>query len=85
MATRWLGEGRATLRNAARLVARLCAELGLPATRLGPDELKADRRGITTHASVTEAFKRSSHVDPGGPGDRRWPWAEFLAMVGEYL
>ena len=79
--TNWMGGGFATMALTAKLVARLCLALDIPAVRLDPDDLKAGKRGITTHASVTVAFRKSTHVDPGGPGDKRWPWEKFLEMV----
>ena len=73
--------GLAVLQRAARLVAELCRYFGLPLERVDAAGLLAGARGITTHAAVTAAWHRCTHVDPGGPGDRRWPWTEFLAAV----
>ena len=55
--------------------------LNIPAERVDAAGLKAGKRGITTHASVSVAHRKSTHVDPGGPGDKRWPWAKFLELV----
>lgn len=84
--TDWLdGEGLATMRTTAELVAALCREEGIPAVRLEPHHLQApDCTGITTHWSVTRAFGKSTHVDPGGPNDKRWPWVEFLRLVQQH-
>lgn len=80
--TDWLaGDGRAVTERAAGLVAALCRRHGIPAERVDAAGLKRGGRGITSHAAVSEAFRRSTHQDPGLQGDRRWPWSEFLALV----
>lgn len=50
---------------AARLIAELCRRHTIPAAYLTSPDLRADRTGITTHASVSLAFGESSHTDPG--------------------
>lgn len=52
---------------AARLIAELCRRHSIPAAYLSSPDLRADRAGITTHASVSLAWGESSHTDPG-PG-----------------
>ncbi len=79
--TDWLGDGRPVIERSARLVAAVCRRWGIPLERVDAAGLLAGRRGITTHASVTEAFKRSTHQDPGLAGDKLWPWDEYLALV----
>lgn len=79
--TGWLGEGLPVLRRSAEIVAALCRSYQIPVQRVDAAGLLAGTRGITTHAMVTRAFKRSDHVDPGGPDDRLWPWDEYLTMV----
>jgi N-acetyl-anhydromuramyl-L-alanine amidase AmpD len=74
-------DGLAVLRNSAELVRSICDRWKIPMERVDAQGLRAGKRGITTHASVTEAFKRSTHVDPGGSGDARWPWDTFLQLV----
>jgi hypothetical protein len=69
-------EQRAMLKRTARLTARLCLAYDVPVQFVGPRELKAGKRGITTHANVSAAFKQSSHWDPGF-----WPRAWFMRMV----
>lgn len=83
--TNWLKEGLPTITKTAELVAALCQDLSIPLCRIDVDGLKAGERGITTHRAVTEASKRSTHVDPGGPGDARWPWSEFLDLVRGFM
>ena len=89
--TDWLAEGDGdrhglrVLRRSALLVAQLCHLLRLPVARVGPRDLKRGARGITSHAAVTKAFRRSTHIDPGGINDTRWPWPEYLLMVDDEL
>lgn len=85
--TDWLLEGATdisglpVIERTAELVRQICDRWQIPTERVDVAGLKAKRRGITTHAAVTEAFKKSNHVDPGMPGDRRWPWDKFLELV----
>jgi N-acetyl-anhydromuramyl-L-alanine amidase AmpD len=67
----------AVLRAAAR-TADLCSRYGIPAVRLGPAALKAGGKGVCGHWDISQAFKQSSHTDPGPA----FPWAEFMAAVG---
>jgi hypothetical protein len=83
--TNWLGDGLPVLKRTAKLVAQLCRYLGIPVESLSLDALKGGARGEVTHALVTKAYRKSSHVDPGGPNDERWPWPEFLGLVRDYL
>lgn len=53
------------LRLSAGLVAELLQKYDLPAEFLSPDELRAGKRGITTHANVTLAWGQTTHTDPG--------------------
>jgi hypothetical protein len=53
------------LRLSAGLVAELLQKYDLPAEFLSPDELRAGKRGITTHANVSKAFGQTTHTDPG--------------------
>lgn len=61
----WLHDHPGMLAEAARWLAERCRARQLPPVLLGPAELLADRRGITTHAAVSAAFHRSTHTDPG--------------------
>ena len=58
---------RAVLDRAARLTAGVCERHGIPIRRLRAADLVAGRRGITGHADVSAAFRKSDHWDPG-PG-----------------
>lgn len=67
-------------RRAARLVAELCLAYGIRPYYLGARKLKlwddGGPTGITTHAAMSAAFKRSTHWDPGS-----WPRRRFLRRV----
>jgi N-acetyl-anhydromuramyl-L-alanine amidase AmpD len=71
----------AMLERSAGLVAELCRRHGIPAAWLYAADLKAGRRGITTHKAVSEAFRRTDHRDPG-PG---FPAEAYLARVRRRL
>ena len=71
----------AMLDRSAALVAELCRRHKIPVTLLFPADLKAGRRGITTHKAVSDAFKRSSHWDPGAG----FPIEAYLAKVRALL
>ena len=58
---------RAVVERAARLTADVCARHGIPLRRLRAADLVAGKRGITGHADVSAAFRKSDHWDPG-PG-----------------
>lgn len=68
------------LRRAAFLVARLCRDYHIPVVRLSPEELKAGKRGLCGHDTVSKTFpKPGAHWDPGP----NFPWTSFLAEVAE--
>jgi N-acetylmuramoyl-L-alanine amidase CwlA len=73
------------LERASRLVAGWCRRYGIPARWVGPAGLLLLRRGITTHADVTRAFRLrfpwADHWDPG-PG---FPRDVFLSHVRQRL
>ena len=80
--TDWLGDGLPVLRRTAGLCADICARWAIPVERADVELVRGRLPGITTHAAITEAYGvRGGHVDPGGSGDLRWPWGEFLAYV----
>jgi N-acetyl-anhydromuramyl-L-alanine amidase AmpD len=77
-AAEWDDEvSRKTLGLAAGLAADICARWGIPAQLVDVQGLLDGKRGITTHAHVSAAFKKSSHTDPGGA----FPMSAFLEMV----
>jgi N-acetyl-anhydromuramyl-L-alanine amidase AmpD len=55
----------AMLHLSAQLVAALVERWSVPIKWVGAAELVKGVRGITTHAEVSVAFKRSDHWDPG--------------------
>jgi N-acetyl-anhydromuramyl-L-alanine amidase AmpD len=67
----------ATLARAADLTAELCLRHAIPANWLHAADLKAGKRGLTTHAAVSLAFRRSTHTDPG----RGFPFERFVVLV----
>jgi hypothetical protein len=74
---RWTGRNHQRMLNrTARLTAELCLAYDLPIRFLSPADLQAGRKGITTHANVSQAFGQSSHWDPGF-----WPRYAFMALV----
>ena len=71
----------AMLARAAALSAELCRRHAIPAQWLWPPDLRAGKRGLTTHAYVSEAFHRSTHTDPGPS----FPVERFLGLVRAHL
>lgn len=67
---------RLMLKRTAALTAGLCLAYDLPVMFLTTEDLRAGRKGITTHNYVSKAFGQSSHWDPGF-----WPKRRFMAMV----
>ncbi len=67
----------AMLERSARLVAGLCKKYAIPVTWLYAADLKAGKRGITTHKAVSDAFRRSTHWDPGSG----FPIERYLTLV----
>lgn len=79
---------RAMLLLAANLTAHLCHRYVIPARRVGAEELRTAgttgvlrARGITGHADVSLAFRKSNHTDPGAA----FPWPRFIATVRALL
>lgn len=73
--------GLPVVERAAKLVREICDRWKIPIERVTDKGLIEKRRGITTHWCVTNAFKKSTHIDPGLVGDVRWPWDRFLELV----
>lgn len=65
------------LARTAIMVAKLCDIYGIPKVFLDGKAVKAGARGITGHKQVNDAFKRSTHWDPGP----NFPWADFIKRV----
>ena len=62
---------------AAARTRELCARFKIPVVRLSVADLKAGKHGNCGHADVSQAFKQSTHSDPGDG----FPWEEFMAEV----
>lgn len=67
----------AMLERAAGLVAVLCARYGIPVQHVDDFGLLSGKAGLTTHAAVSTAFKRSTHTDPG----KSFPMDAFVERV----
>lgn len=67
-------DAAAMIARAGALVGEICRRHGLPLELLTTDDVLAGRAGVTTHAAVSRAYRRSSHWDPG-PG---FPLAALL-------
>lgn len=65
------------LQRSAELVAQLCEQYNIPVRFVNATALKRGQRGITTHAEVSKAFKRSNHTDPGPS----FPMTGYIALV----
>lgn len=68
---------RRMLQRSAWLVARLCAQFGLPVVFVTAEGLLRQELGITTHAEVNRAFHLSDHTDPGVA----FPMDDYLLLV----
>jgi N-acetyl-anhydromuramyl-L-alanine amidase AmpD len=69
------------LARAAGLAATICSRHGIPARRIRAAGLRAGKAGVTGHADVSEAFRKSDHWDPGPS----FPWRDFLGLVRDAL
>lgn len=67
---------RQMLDRAADLVADLCLAYGIRPYYVSVVGLKLGRKGVTTHANMSLAFKKSTHWDPGA-----WPRVKFMKLV----
>jgi N-acetyl-anhydromuramyl-L-alanine amidase AmpD len=67
----------AMLERSAVLVGDLCTRYKLPVAWLYAADLKAGKRGLTTHDAVSKAFQRSAHWDPG----QGFPVERYVALV----
>ena len=67
----------AMLERSAALVAELCAKYKIPVTWLYAADLRAGKRGITTHDAVSKGFRLGSHWDPG----TGFPVERYLGLI----
>lgn len=61
----WLEDHRPMLDAAAAWLVERCRARRIPPVVLTANDLRLNKRGITTHYSVSEAFHKSTHTDPG--------------------
>ena len=74
----WADEfSTAMLARSAHLCADICERHSIPVEYVDAAGLLAGKRGITTHAEVSKAFKRSTHTDPG----LHFPMSAYLDLV----
>jgi len=74
----WADEySRAVLERSAIVAASLCCRYAIPIDFRDAAALLRDEAGITTHAEVSRAWKRSTHTDPG----RHFPMQHYLDLV----
>lgn len=66
----------ATMRQAAPVVARACAEFGVPIRKVTPEQLRSGARGICGHRDVVQAWHEGDHTDP-----EPFPWDVFIGYV----
>lgn len=71
----------AMLDRVVGLVAELCFRYALPVQFVDVPGLLSGERGITTHAAVSRAWRRSTHTDPGP----HFPMQAFLEAVRSNL
>lgn len=79
----WLDDfGKAMLKLVAKQVAAWCKKYNIPVVHLTPKQVAAGKKGICSHADVTEAYPGTgSHWDPG----KDFPWDVFLPLVKKEL
>lgn len=76
----WLDEfGLAMFHQMAPIVRADAAKYGIPLARCSVADLKAGRRGVTSHNDLRLAFGVTTHTDPGA----NFPWDVFLEIVKE--
>jgi N-acetyl-anhydromuramyl-L-alanine amidase AmpD len=80
-AAEWNDEySRSVIARTAKLTAEKCKRWDIPIVFVPSDALLRFVRGITVHAAVSEAFKRSNHYDPGP----NFPLQRFLDLTIQY-
>jgi hypothetical protein len=70
------------LKLSAKAMAKVCRRFGIPPVWLTGPDLKADKKGITGHKQVNDAFNDGKgHYDPGP----HFPHEEYVGMVRQIL
>lgn len=73
-------ESHRIIDRCARLVGILAWRYDLPIVRLTPTELRSGASGIAGHRDINDAYKRSTHWDPGP----NFPWIPMLRAARGY-
>lgn len=74
----WLSPaGRSMLEASAAQTRKDCLRWGIPMEFLSVADLKAGRRGITSHNNCSLALHGSTHTDPGS----NFPYDAYIALV----
>jgi N-acetyl-anhydromuramyl-L-alanine amidase AmpD len=68
------------LKKSSRLTSKLCREWQIPMRWVDRNGLLRGEPGITTHNEVSQAFKKSTHYDPGP----NFPMDGYIEMVKAY-
>jgi hypothetical protein len=78
----WLDPFSQTMLDlSAQAAAQDCRELNIPVRRLTLAQVRDEySRGLTDHVTVTLAFHKSDHTDPGA----HFPWEWYLERVTHY-
>jgi hypothetical protein len=79
----WFRRHNRMIRRGAFRVARYCMKYNIPPRYLTVAEVRAGKRGITTHRTITEAFNvQGGHTDDGPPRGRTEKYVrEYLAKM----
>lgn len=70
-----------TLQRSAIVAASICLRYSLPVVCLSVEDVKAGKKGICSHDTISKAFKKSTHWDPGP----NFPWVKYLMLVQKAL
>lgn len=74
---RWLQQQK-TLMLAAEAITAWSAAYAIPLRLLTAAEVKAGKRGVVSHKTISEAFRASDHFDPGP----NFPYDTLLSFAG---
>ena len=69
------------LENTAQWIADRCQARGVPAVKIGPNDVAARKPGVIGHVDITNGLHDGTHTDPG----TSFPWDVVMARVNEIL
>lgn len=69
-----------TIQRCAYKTALRCKAYNIPVVFLSVADLKAGKKGITSHNNVSKAFGQSDHTDPG----TKYPYGTYMWFVKRY-